>query len=219
MIDPTSPKGRVMAAALRLAEAKPWCSVTLLDIGESADVSLAELRKLFASKTAILVGFMRSIDDEVLLKVPKRRDDQAPRDRLFEVIMSRFDALAPHKAALRSIRRSGTADPMLLCSLLASQHWMLQAAGISTDGLNGSFKVGGLTSLYGSVFRIWLDDTDAGLAKTMATLDRRLRRGERTLQTINEVCGSVGRLGSVMSTIFGRRHNGDAENKTQSGIL
>ena len=36
MIDPTSPKGRVMAAALRLAEAKPWCSVTLLDIGESA---------------------------------------------------------------------------------------------------------------------------------------------------------------------------------------
>jgi ubiquinone biosynthesis protein COQ9 len=219
MIDPASPKGRVIAAALRLAEAKPWSSITLLDIAESAGVSLAELRELFASKSAILVAFMRTIDDEVLLKTPKRRDDQAPRDRLFEVIMSRFDALAPHKAALRSISRSGVADPILLCSLLASQHWMLQAAGISTDGLNGSLKVAGLTSLYGSVFRTWLDDTDTGLARTMATLDRRLRRGERTLQTIDEVCGGLGRLSSVMSAIFGRRRSGDAETKTQSGTL
>src|SRR5262249_22057331 len=153
------------------AEAKPWSSVTLLDIAESAGVSLAELRELFASKTEILVAFMRSIDDEVLVKATKRRNDQSPRDRLFEVIMSRFDALAPHKAALRSISRSGVPDPTLLCSLLTSLHWMLQAAGIGTDGLNGSLKVAGLTSVYGSVFRTWLDDTDAGLARTMARLD------------------------------------------------
>ena len=41
-------------------------------------------------------------------------------------------------------------------------------------------RVAGLGMIYASVFGIWLEDDDPGLARTMAALDRRLRRGERT---------------------------------------
>src|SRR5262245_10855626 len=36
MLDPTTPKGRILAAALACAATKSWADVTLLDIGEAA---------------------------------------------------------------------------------------------------------------------------------------------------------------------------------------
>ena len=55
-------------------------------------------------------------------------------------------------------------------------------------------KTAGLASLYASVFRVWLDDEDQGLARTMAALDRRLRRGQRSLERLEDVCKGVGRI-------------------------
>ena len=100
--------------------------------------------------------------------------------------MSRFDALQTYRPALRSIAASAQPDPALARAVLASQAWMLHAAGIGTDGVEGGLKVAGLASVYASVFRTWLDDDDPGLARTMAALDRRLRRGERTYARIED---------------------------------
>ena len=108
--------------------------------------------------------------------------------------MTRFDVLAPHKAALKSIHASGPADFALAGPFLSSQHWMLQAAGIATDGTTGALRVAGLGVTYASVFRTWLEDDDPGLARTMAALDRRLRRGERTLGGIEGVASALNRF-------------------------
>lgn len=197
MLDQSAPKGRIIAAALRLAAERPWRDVTLLDIAEAAHVSLAELRRDVSGKGDILAAFARSIDDEVLARPRARSSNTAARDALFEVVMERFDALAPHKAALRSIMDSGGGDLALLKALIDSQAWMLAAAGIATDGAAGPVKVLGLASVYSSVFRTWLDDDDPGLARTMAALDRRLRRGERTMQTVDEVLRGVDRLAGL----------------------
>ena len=75
---------------------------------------------------------------------------------------------------MKSIHASGPADLALAVPLLSSMHWMLQAAGIATDGASGSMRVTGLATLYASVFRVWLEDDDPGHARTMAALDRRL---------------------------------------------
>jgi ubiquinone biosynthesis protein COQ9 len=209
MLDPATPKGRILAAALDCAAAKPWGDVTLLDIAEAAKLPLAELRDTFAGKADMLAAFLRAADDEVLKRVPKRAEGQEPRDALFDVIMTRFDVLAPYKAALKSIRASGPADAALARPFLASQHWMLQAAGIGTDGAAGALRVSGLGVVYASVFAVWLDDDDAGLARTMAALDRRLRRGERTMRGVEQVGTAIYRLategpGFIRSTMRGR---------------
>jgi hypothetical protein len=69
-------------------------------------------------------------------------------------------------------------------ALVGSSAWMLRAARIEPDGIDGRVRTAGLSAVYASAFRTWLDDDDPGLARTMAALDRRLRRGERTLRGI-----------------------------------
>ena len=194
MIDVTSDKGRVIAAALRLAADRPWREVSLLDIADAAGVRLVDVKVEFASKASVLTAFARAIDDDMLRRVPTRTTGQAPRDALFEVVMSRFDALAPYRGALRSIARSGALDPSLIRSFVTSQHWMLQASGVNTDGLGGCIRLAGLASVYVSVFQTWLDDDDPGHARTMAALDRRLRNGERSLRMVDDALGFAARV-------------------------
>lgn len=202
VIDQTSAKGRFIAAALALAAERPWDKVSLRDIAERAGGNLVDLRREFASKGDILAAFTRSVDDAVLASAPPRLPSQTARDALFDVIMARFDALAPYRAALHSIGRAGVVDLAHARGLMTSQAWMLAAAGIANDGPAGAAKAAGLGSLYGSVFRTWIDDDDPGLARTMAVLDRRLRRGERTCDAIGSVRDSLGKIGAV---ICGRR--------------
>lgn len=191
MIDPTTPKGSIISAALRLAARRPWQEVSMIEIAEEAAVSLVDLRKEFGSKSAIVSAFMRAIDDTVLARATKPLSNTAPRDALFEVVMSRFDALAPYKAGVKSIVSGVGLDTDLARRMFASQAWMLNAAGIPLNGMAGTVRVFGLASVYMSVFRTWLEDDDAGLAKTMAALDRRLRRGEQSMQTLDGLCNAV----------------------------
>jgi AcrR family transcriptional regulator len=206
MIDTTTPKGRILAAAFALAGERPWREISLADIAERADISLVDLKASFDSKAEMLVAFSGLVDDEMLRRAPRRTPDQSTRDALFEVIMSRFDALGPYRAALKSIAGSGLADIGHLRAIMHAQHWMLAAAGVNTDGPAGAARAIGLAAVYASVFRTWLDDEDPGLARTMAALDRRLRRGESALTRIDEVCDGAHRLASaILPGIFGRR--------------
>lgn len=190
MIDQSTARGRIISAALSLAAAKKWDDVALADIADTAGLPLAELSKEFDRKATILAAVVREIDQELLRRAPKRSEGQEVRDALFDVVMTRFDILGPHKNAFKSIHAAGASDLSLAGPLLRSMHWMLEAAGISTDGHGGRLRVAGLAAVYASVFRTWLDDDDPGLARTMAALDRRLRGGERTLRTVEQV-GSI----------------------------
>jgi ubiquinone biosynthesis protein COQ9 len=206
MIDTTTPKGRILAAALALAAERPWREVSLADIADKAGVSLVDLKASFDSKAEMLVAFSGLVDDEMLRRAPRRSPEQSTRDALFEVIMSRFDALGPYRIALKSIAGSGFADIGHLRAVMNAQHWMLAAAGVNTDGPVGVARTAGLATVYASVFRTWLDDEDPGFSRTMAALDRRLRRGESTLNSLESVCTGAQRLASaILPGIFGRR--------------
>lgn len=186
MLDQSTIKGRLVAAAMKLAAERPWRDVTLADIATEAGVSLVDVRREFHSKGDVLAAFVRMVDDAVLARAPHRSGAQPPRDALFEVIMSRFDVLASYKAALKSIAASWVLEPSLMRAVGQSQAWMLRAAGINAEGLEGQARTVGLGSLYASVYRTWLSDDDAGLAKTMAALDRRLRRAESAQQSLDQ---------------------------------
>ncbi|MFA5898560.1 MAG: TetR/AcrR family transcriptional regulator [Hyphomicrobium sp.] len=194
MLDQLTTRGRLVAAAMKLAAECPWREVTLVQVAESAGVSLVDVRRDFANKGQILAAFVRLVDDAVLARAPRRSGGQPPRDALFEVVMSRFDVLAAYKPALQSIAASFPIEPSLACAIRRSQAWMLRAAGIRADGPEGHIRALGLGTLYASVYRTWLRDDDPGLSKTMAELDRGLRRGERTLRSVDEVANRLCRF-------------------------
>lgn len=194
MIDPTTNKGRIVTAALRLAAERRWHEVTMLDIAEASGLGLVALRREFPSKSAIVAAFTRLIDNSVLARSTRPSAGTSSRDAIFEVVMSRFDAMQPYKAGLRSIFHDLGFEPELARRMFSSQAWMLNAAGIPLNGIGGTARVVGLASVYAAVFRTWLEDDDIGLSRTMAALDRRLRRGEERLQTMDSLCSGVSRL-------------------------
>jgi hypothetical protein len=60
--------------------------------------------------------------------------------------------------------------------------FLLASADISTEGPLGGLKLQGAVLVFGNTLETWLEDDDPALAKTMARLDRELRRGERVLE-------------------------------------
>lgn len=198
MLDMTTKRGRIIAAALSLAGRQGWRDTGLGEIASEAGLNLAELREEFRGKAEILAAFTRAADDEVLKRTGKPETGETPRDRLFDVIMTRFEVLAPYKPALRRIYADLRFTPAAACRQLEaafkSQHWMLAAAGIGTEGVRGKLRLKGMTATYARVFGIWLEDDDPGHARTMAALDRRLRRGERIMRRVDGACNAAGEL-------------------------
>lgn len=178
-------RDRILDATLALAEREGWRKASLGAIAQEAGVSLRELYGELRSRAAILRALMARTDASVLAETPAADADESPRDRLFGVLMRRFDALKPHRAALKVISRElGCDPPTALCSAPAfvrSMAWMLEAAGISTAGLRGRLRVRALALVYLCVLRVFLNDDSEDLAKTMAALDRRLRQAEPVL--------------------------------------
>jgi hypothetical protein len=97
-------------------------------------------------------------------------------------MMRRLDALLPYREALRSISRGFERDPLGLLALnqqgLNSWRYMLEAAGIELEGAMGTVKIQGAILVFARAFRIFLDEEDPALTRTMAALDRELARGE-----------------------------------------
>lgn len=197
MINETHASGRVIKAALDLAAEKPWQDVALRDIADRADVPLADVRKEFAGKPAILARFIREVDDAVLAKSPGREPNQPARDRVFDVLMTRLEILEPYKAAIRSIADAPGSGLSIARNAMASQAWMLHAAGVGTDGPLGTARVAGMASVYAGLMRTWLDETDPAYPKTMAALDRRLKRGEAVLNSVTDACTFANRIADI----------------------
>lgn len=170
---------KIVLAALDLAAQKGWNKVTLPDIARKAKIKLADLHDIFEDKVDILAAFGRMIDRQVL---ENASDEGSPRDRLFDLLMDRFEALNEYRGGVVSILESFKCDPKQMVigapHLCRSMGWMLEAAVESTTGLKGVLKVAGLTALYLKAAHVWSKDESDDLAKTMASLDRDLSRLE-----------------------------------------
>lgn len=186
----TPPPGRESAveAALSLAAQQGWERTSLREIALHAGMSLPELFGLFEDKADVLAAYGRMLDRRVLEAAGTPDPDSSARDRLFDVLMERFEALNDHRGGVIAILRSFRADPkqaVIACPHLArSMSWMLEAAGIDTGGLRGAVKVAGLTGLYLKVLRDWAADESPDLGRTMAALDKALSRAEKAANTL-----------------------------------
>ncbi|WP_108658593.1 TetR/AcrR family transcriptional regulator [Acuticoccus kandeliae] len=186
---------RIIEATMRLLAERPFERVTVGDIADEAGVSLATLAAHFPTRGAILDGFARKIDQAVLRNDVSDMADEPPRERLFDVLMGRLDALRPYRAAMKSLMRSALRDPSLAMGLntleVRSQSWMLAAAGISAAGWRGRVVLQGLAVAFARVLRIFVDEEDTGLPRTMAALDKELREAERRHKRFARVFGAA----------------------------
>ncbi len=181
-----TPRDRIVDALMTLAAEQPWNDIEIGDIAREAHVTLAEFRDAFPSKGAVLAGLARRIDRQVLQGTSDDLAEEPARERLFDVLMRRLDAMAPYKRALRRIAFALRSDPLSMLALngvgLNSMRFMLAAANISTEGPLGRLKIQGTVIAFANTLETWFTDDDPAQARTMARLDREIRRGERFME-------------------------------------
>lgn len=167
-------------AALSLAGSVPWREITLIRLADAAARPVADFygASLWEAVECVEEAFDRAIADDLDQLDPK----QSVRDRLFELIMRRFEAMEPHREAVLAMEQGIDRDPTLLASAhqrnVRCARWVLALAGLEADGMTGQARAQGLGVIIGQARAAWRGDSAGDFAKTMASLDKNLRRAE-----------------------------------------
>lgn len=198
---------KIIASFMDLVASEPWDEVTMPTIAKAASVKLDVLRSAYDSRLSILEDLARRTDMAVLRDLDPNLHEEKIRDRFFEVLMQRLDVLTPYKPGLKALSHQARKDPILGLALLRtvfqSQGWMVMAAGLGSGGLQGVVRTKAVSLAYLETMRVWFEDDEPGLAKTMSALDKALRKAESRLKRM----AWLGKL--VMPKRFGKDSKSD----------
>jgi ubiquinone biosynthesis protein COQ9 len=170
----------LVTAAFRLAGDQGWRDINVVAAAREGGLSLVEARERFPSRAAILLRFGRLADQAALVDAST---EGTVRDRLFDLLMRRFDVMQTHRAGVKALLRYLPTHPptalLLACATKRSMRWMLQAAGIPATGARGEVQVRGLLAVWLWGIRAWERDESDDLSGTMAAVDTALQRAEQ----------------------------------------
>jgi hypothetical protein len=167
----------LLRMAMTQAEALGWSRVTVADAAREAGLPLDRARARFPVRACILDKLGLLADQAALVD---EGSTGTTREKLFDILMRRFDVLQQYRGGVRTVLRGLPFDPALALLLAArtqaSMAWMAQAAGLETSGIAGALRVGGLVGVWLQAVRAWERDDSADLSGTMVALDRALDR-------------------------------------------
>jgi hypothetical protein len=170
----------LIAAFFRLVGDEGWRHATVAAAARAGELSLTQARAAFPTRAAVLLRFGGLADQAALTDATS---DGTVRDRLFDLLMRRFDAMQAHRAGIVALLRALPRHPqtalLLSCATQRSMRWMLQAAGVEATGLRGRLEVRGLLAVWLWALRAWERDESTDLSGTMAALDSALTRAEQ----------------------------------------
>lgn len=169
----------LVSAALRLAGEQGWARMNVAAAARTAGLSLAEARLRCRNRQQVLCRLGEMLDEAALTGVAS---EGPVRDRLFDLLMRRFDALQAHRSGVLALLRALPCEPatalLLTCTTRQSMRWMLHAVDVSTAGLRGEVRVRGLMAIWFWCVRAWQRDESEDLSTTMAAVDSALNRAE-----------------------------------------
>jgi len=167
----------LVAAVFSQAALRGWSDVNIAEAARDAGLPLGDVRARFPGRGAVLLRFGVMADQAALAS---GSSEPSPRERLFDMVMSRFDALQQHRPGILQLLQALRTDPgtslLLYSATLRSMKWLLDGASIPTSGLVGTLRTQGLLALWLYALRAWEDDESPDLSATMAAVDRGLDR-------------------------------------------
>lgn len=159
-----------------------FAGATLAAAARAGDTNAGAIAGHVAGRWEALDRFNRRLD---LAALDLARPDATAlaRERLFDLIMARFDAAEPHKPACARLAADARRSPGLALALAAqlgrTANMLLGAADVGTSGPAGIARINGLAALLADVARVWLTDDEPDMGATMKALDHRLGQAER----------------------------------------
>lgn len=174
---------RLVAALWQVVAAHGWGGVTLRRIAAASGLPAATIRAEAPGGPPDLLRLHERAMSSAVAAGTVPGQGGTPRDRIFDVLMRRIDAMQPHRAGiLRLLEELRTRPWLALCLLMRlppSMGRLLDAAEIESGGLYGAVRTQGLASVWLATLRAWTKDGSVDLGPTMAALDRALDRAEQ----------------------------------------
>lgn len=173
---------QLVAGFWRVVADRGWSGTTMLAVAAAADVPVATLRRRSPDRARMLC-LHNAVTDATVLAGTVPGQGGLDRDRVFDVLMRRIDALQPHRPGILRFTRDLPRDPALgllaLAGLPRSMRWMLEAAELATGGPRDLLLAPALGAVWLATARAWTRDDSVDLGATMAALDRALDRAEQ----------------------------------------
>jgi phasin family protein len=140
----------LVTAAFSLGAERGWRNVTAAAAARFAGLDFSAARTRFTRQGAILAKFGQLADAYALSGAVT---EGPVKDRLFDIILRRFDFLQRHRAGVIALLRTLPLDPPLAAWLakqsLRSMGWLLEGAGIAATGARGEIRKRGLGLVWG----------------------------------------------------------------------
>ena len=172
----------LIAALWRVIAAHGWPGLTMRRLASEAGVEAASLREGFPTRLDLLLLHGRVMDQAVMAGTIPGQGGSA-RDRIFDVLMRRLDAMQPHREGILRLFEDMRRDPALALALAPhigiAMRWMLEAAEVEAKSCDARLLALGLTGVWLATIRAWARDDSPDMGATMAALDSALDRAER----------------------------------------
>jgi hypothetical protein len=159
-----------------------WAGARLDAVARETGLPIGAVVDAVPDRWDALRGLQARFDRAALVESASDPDDSI-RNRLFAVIMARFDAAQDQRALVEVVAAAVRRDPGLAAFFATrvpgSVRRIAEAAGVDAGGIFGPLRIAVLTALFARVTRVWLDDQTGDLAPTMKALDTALAQAEQ----------------------------------------
>lgn len=184
----------LITALWRVIAAHGWPGLTMRRLASEAGVEAASLRERFPTRLDVLLLHGRVMDQAVMAGTIPGQGGSA-RDRIFDVLMRRLDAMQPHREGILRLFEDMRRDPALALALAPhigiAMRWMLEAAEVEAKSCEARLLALGLAGVWLATIRAWARDESPDMGATMAALDSALDRAERIARPLGLLRGDA----------------------------
>ena len=190
----TATDDTLIAALWRVIAAHGWTGLTMRRLAAEGGTDTATLRARFPTRLDLLLLHGRVMDQAVLAGTIPGQGGSA-RDRIFDVLMRRLDAMQPHRAGILRLFEDMRRDPAIALALAPhigiAMRWMLEAAEVEAKSCEARLMALGLAGVWLATIRAWAKDDSPDMGATMAALDAALDRAERIARPLGLLRGET----------------------------
>ncbi len=170
----------VLKKILLLLNETPWQQLTIPTLIAQLELDSEKIPSSLKSKEGLLKGLIRLIDEETLDLFGEGPKEVSLHDRLFDLVMCRFDAMAPYKKGLKSIWDELPTHPLFFLPALIqgffSLNHLLEKIGFDQNPFCDKLYLGSFAVFYLSAIRVWHKDETPDQSQTMAYVDQGLKK-------------------------------------------
>lgn len=172
-------RSKIIETALEILIQTPWDMLTMEALAEKMTITPVQLYHIFSTRCELLKGIVQFIDDKMMALYQEGQGDLPLQEKLFDIIMCRFEVMETYKKSLKNIVFAIWRDPLSfpggILSGLHSMTLILEVVDVPVQGIKGKFNLNILSFFYLYALKFWFEDDTQDMAKTLTHVDKGLK--------------------------------------------